>query len=161
VSWSATRRAEPPAVESGNSLVLEEELFTPEERRIARERLNAAPRQYQASRRVASSQIPLMIDMEYAQRLALAKMGEYERLGSPALALLTDRTRVLPEKVSVTKAIRHEADMGLAAAKAITDAVLRGESAAVPVRNWATAIRLAEDLQKLGAEARPSRATEL
>jgi len=37
-----------------------------------------------------------MIDMEYAQRLAIAKMGEYERLGSPALALLTDRTRVLP-----------------------------------------------------------------
>ncbi|HEX8670643.1 MAG TPA: YrhB domain-containing protein [Longimicrobium sp.] len=94
-------------------------------------------------------------------------LREYERSGSPvpplagvAVEVRIKGWRVGLQKVSVTQAIRDEAEMSLGAAKAITDAVLRGESASVPVRNWATAVRLAEHLQKLGADAHPARAPE-
>ncbi|HEY0018257.1 MAG TPA: hypothetical protein VGC13_18220 [Longimicrobium sp.] len=57
----------------------------------------------------------------------------------------------------MTLTIRDETGMGLGAAKSITDEVLEGRAAAVPVRNWGAAIRLAEALEALGAEARPER----
>lgn len=92
-------------------------------------------------------------------------LREYERSGSPhpppagtpvEVRITGWRPGLL--KVSMTQAIRDHTTLGLGAAKAITDAVLRGELASVPVRDWATAVRLAEHLQGLGADAHPSRA---
>lgn len=94
-------------------------------------------------------------------------LREFERSGSPhpppagvPVEVRITGWRAGLQKVSVTQAIRGETDMGLGAAKAITDAVVRGEPASVPVSDWATAVRLAEHLQELGADARPSRAAE-
>lgn len=93
-------------------------------------------------------------------------LREYERSGSPhpppgrAEVRITGwRPGLL--KVRMTQAIHDETALGLGAAKAVTDAVLRDESASVPVRDWATAVRLAKHLQALGANARPCRADEL
>lgn len=62
------------------------------------------------------------------------------------------------QKVSMTQTIRDRTGMELAAAKAVTDAVLRGEPAAVLVSDWRAAVELSEALQHLGADARPARA---
>ena len=59
----------------------------------------------------------------------------------------------------MTDAIRDQTGMGLGAAKAITDAVLRGEAACIRVPDWNTAVHLAEALDALGAEARPAALT--
>jgi hypothetical protein len=92
-------------------------------------------------------------------------LREYERGGnSQPVSGLPAEVRIAGwrpglQKVSMMQAIREQAALGLGAAKAITDAVLRGEPASVPVRDWATAVRLAEHLQTLGAEASPARIT--
>lgn len=91
-------------------------------------------------------------------------LREFERSGSPhpppagaPVQVRITGWRAGLKKVSMTMAIRDETRMGLGAAKSITDAVLEGNTAAVPVRDWRAAIRLAEALEALGAEARPER----
>lgn len=88
---------------------------------------------------------------------------EFERSGSPhpPRPELPGEVRITGwryglRKVSMTETIRDRTGMGLAAAKAITDAVLRGESAVVPVADYTAAVQLAAALRNLGAEARPA-----
>lgn len=88
---------------------------------------------------------------------------EFERSGSPHPPAPGVRVEVRITgwrqglaKVSMTRTIRDQTGMGLAASKEITDAVLGGASTVVPVPDWEAAVQLAEALQNLGAEAYPA-----
>jgi ribosomal protein L7/L12 len=57
------------------------------------------------------------------------------------------------EKISHTKALQQMAGLSLADAKAVTDAVLEGQSRSVRLPSAALASELAAQLRNLGAEA--------